>query len=334
MTATSRLRSTWTQRWQHWLERRIPPTASVELGHRDIFVFPTRWGGVFLILILLMLLTGINYQNAMVLASGFFLAALMVLHILQSYRNLAGLVIRSRSVSSPFAGEAMVAQFELEGRGRSRFGLELGWPEEAPARLDLPAQGAIPVSLEHRTQCRGWLQTGRVLVTSAWPFGLVRAWTWQDLQVGSWVYPQPEFGWPLRAGASEESADASRRNARQADGESFDLAGLRAHVTGEPQTRIAWKKLAQTGQKLVREFLPRTSAPEWVDFQAYEGLTLERRLSCMTGHLLDLHQKHCTFGLRMPDKEIPIDAGDAHLHRCLECLARHGQVVWQGQESR
>ena len=54
------------QRWQRWLDRRIPPSSSVTLDQRRIFIFPSATGFFFFLCLLVMLLAAINYQNNIV----------------------------------------------------------------------------------------------------------------------------------------------------------------------------------------------------------------------------------------------------------------------------
>lgn len=120
----------------------------------------------------------------------------------------------------------------------------------------------------------------------------------------------------------ESDADGRTQNQNQQD--SFDFAGLRQYVDGEPMTRIAWKKMAQTGQMLVREFSEQPVLPAWVDFNAYAGVDLETRLSLMSGHLCSLYEQGMPFGLLLPDLRFEPACTDTHKHACLLALARFG----------
>src|SRR5690606_41725712 len=61
------------QRWQAPLGRRIRPAAQVTLSHRSIFILPTRSALTFGLLLLLLLITAINYQNSRIYALSFWL---------------------------------------------------------------------------------------------------------------------------------------------------------------------------------------------------------------------------------------------------------------------
>jgi len=55
-----------------WVNRRIPRADEYRLGRRNIFVLPTREGLMFAGLLILCLLTGINYQNSLIYLFTFF----------------------------------------------------------------------------------------------------------------------------------------------------------------------------------------------------------------------------------------------------------------------
>nr|MBP8236720.1 DUF58 domain-containing protein [Pseudomonas sp.] len=73
-------------RWQRWLARRIPAASSVTLNQRRIFIVPSATGGAFALVLLLMLLAAINYQNSLAYGLTFLLMSLFIIAILHTYR--------------------------------------------------------------------------------------------------------------------------------------------------------------------------------------------------------------------------------------------------------
>ncbi|MEE9254876.1 MAG: hypothetical protein V3U43_08070, partial [Pseudomonadales bacterium] len=69
----------WDRWLKSWLDRRFPPSRTVTLDRRNVFIFPTREGFAFGLLLLLLLLGAINYQNTLVFAFAFLLASLFVI---------------------------------------------------------------------------------------------------------------------------------------------------------------------------------------------------------------------------------------------------------------
>src|SRR5699024_2538312 len=77
--------------FQRWLKKRIPASSQVRLNHRRIFIMPTRAGMGLLLLLLIMLIGAINYQNSLIYAVVFLLGSLFWVGLHHTYRNLAGL---------------------------------------------------------------------------------------------------------------------------------------------------------------------------------------------------------------------------------------------------
>jgi len=102
-----------------WLLRRIPPASSVRLNQRRIFIMPTAVGLAFLVALLLMLLTAINYQNSLAYGLTFQLGSLYLVTILHTWRNLAGLVLQAGGSTAAFVGEQALLRVRLESPGRA-----------------------------------------------------------------------------------------------------------------------------------------------------------------------------------------------------------------------
>ena len=91
------------QAWQRWLDRRLPRARQVQLDQRRIFIFPTGYGFLYLLVSVLLFFGGINYENNLILGLCFLMIGLFVVAILHTYRNLSGLILRAgggRSSSS------------------------------------------------------------------------------------------------------------------------------------------------------------------------------------------------------------------------------------------
>ncbi|MFH7617396.1 DUF58 domain-containing protein, partial [Pseudomonas syringae pv. tagetis] len=84
------------------MARRIPPASRITLVHRRIFIMPTRIGLTFALVLVLMLLVAINYQISLSYGLTFLLMSVGVLAILQTYRNVSGLILSAGVTRSLF----------------------------------------------------------------------------------------------------------------------------------------------------------------------------------------------------------------------------------------
>ena len=197
------------QRWQKWINRRIPPAKCVTLDQKRIFIFPTRTGFFFLFTLLVMLVAAINYQNNMSFALTFLLSNLFVIAVLHTFANLSGLTVTAVRASPVFAGQH--SEFEVllsRANTRQYFALHLKWPGGEGATVNLADSDEVHVKLYIETSERGWHNPGRLLIESVYPLGLLRSWTWVDLDVHALVYPRPLASGPL-PGVATDKPDGS-----------------------------------------------------------------------------------------------------------------------------
>ena len=288
-----------------WLLRRIPPASSVRLNQRRIFIMPTAVGLAFLVALLLMLLTAINYQNSLAYGLTFLLGSLYLVTILHTWRNLAGLVLQAGGTTAAFVGEQALLRVRLESPGRA---------------YQAVAGGAVEVELSLPTQRRGWLRPGRVRVESRFPLGLLVAWSWIDLELAALVYPQPSIAERPPGGKAQEAEDeGTLTHGAGVD----DYQGLRAWQPGDPRRRLHWKAYSRGQGLLVKDFASLLGNDPLLDFDALDGDT-EQRLSRLCHWVVDLSDKQQPFALRLPGELVGPDGGQAHRDACLRALALHG----------
>jgi hypothetical protein len=116
------------QLWQRWLQRRIPPSRKVTLDQRRIFIFPTGYGFLFLLIAALLFIGGINYENNLLLGFSFLLVALFLIAILHTFRNLAGVTLIAGGMRPGFAGARGSLEVRLQGGNHAHRSLWLRWP--------------------------------------------------------------------------------------------------------------------------------------------------------------------------------------------------------------
>src|SRR3546814_1997665 len=103
-------------------------------------------------------------------------------------------------------------------------------------------------TLEIPTRRRGWLDPGRLRISTTRPLGLARAWAWLWPRVPLLVYPAPEAHGPPLPEGSGDNAQARLHPAGD------DVHHLRTYRRGHARRAIAWKPSARHGALLVREY--------------------------------------------------------------------------------
>ncbi|WNW10742.1 DUF58 domain-containing protein [Pseudomonas sp. DTU_2021_1001937_2_SI_NGA_ILE_001] len=307
--------------WHRWLARRIPAAPRVVLDHRRIFILPTRSGAAFALVLVLMLLASINYQNSLAYALTFLLLSLGVLAILHTYRNLSALVLSASATRAVFVGETVLLRLRLDSTGQSHQAIGVGWSREQLQCRDVASNGHSELELALPSQARGWLKAPRIRVESVFPLGLLRAWTWLDLEQSVLIYPQPVAGRiPLLAGVQPHAEDDGQLTRGQGVD---DYQGLRNYVPGDNLRRLHWKAWSRGQGLLVKEFSDLSGHDLCLDFMAMAG-DIEERLSRLCYWVLELSQRQQPFALRLPGYEVAADSGEGHRDTCLRALALYG----------
>jgi uncharacterized protein (DUF58 family) len=334
------LREPLRERWQRWLDRRIPPASSVTLDQRRIFIFPSGTGFFFFLCLLVMLLTAINYQNNMSYALTFLLANLFVVAVLHSYSNLSGLTITALGAEDSFPHQRTAFRVRLRcDNRRGHHALMIGWPmrEEGERRrrfmtglfstpametqllVDLAGDEQRDIALYLPVTRRGWYRPGRLRIESVYPLGLLRCWTWVDLDFRALVYPAP------LARAEPQAARGDNDDGAQLGASGDDeFYGLRDYRDGDSPRRIYWKGVARGQDLQSKDFAMAISDHRWLDWRDFPGLGVEERLSALAYWALEYHRLELEYGLRLPGAEVAPARGDGQRDRALRALALHG----------
>lgn len=312
-----RLLRAWFQRW---LQRRIPAATEVQLNHRRIFILPARAGLALLLLLVLMLLGAINYQNSLVYAVTFILASLFWVTLHHTYRNLSALHLRATGGMPVFAGEQVPLQLTLSGPRRAHQSLLLGWPDSQPQRAEVARQGETRLTLYHAASQRGWFRPGRLRVETRYPLGWFVAWSLVDLRWQVLVYPRP-----LQAELPGQSGGSPDQEGEYSLQEGVDdFQGLRNYQPGDSRRRLDWRAWSR-GQGLhSKVFAEPVQTTLWLDLQAAPGTQLEEQLGYLTGWVLQLEQRQQPYGLILPGTRLAPALGEQHRDACLRALALFG----------
>lgn len=314
MTAAATRR--FIERWVFHV--RGPESPPVVLRQRRVFVLPTGAGAAFATTILFLLVGSINYMVSLGYLLTFLLSGLGITAILHTFRNLAHLRVAPGRCSAGFVGATISYGVVLtNARHDARPAVSLRLRSGEATLLDVPAAGSVAATIGARASRRGWQEAGRIMVETTYPLGLIRAWSYVDLDLRCLVYPRPERD-PPPLPAPEGGKDSHGRPSGGAD----DFAGLRTHQPTDSPRHIAWKSCARGGPLLTKQFVGGGAGTLWLDWDRLPiEMDVESRLSRLAAHVLLASQTHTAFGLRLPGRVVPPGTGEEHRAACLEALA-------------
>lgn len=306
-------------RWRRWLDRRIPITRHAVLDQRRLFIFPTGMGFAYLLTAFLLFIAGINYDNSMILNFSFFMGSLFVVTILQTFSNLSGLVIDAGTTEPAFAGtEAKFNLLLAKSRKKQHYAVELQWHGFQASSNNLIDEEKIPVQMLLPTARRGIFRPERLRITSVYPLGLVRGWSWLALDMECLVYPKPIY---CELVAQENALHSEGKVVIPEGKDDFD--GLRSHQQTDPLSAVDWKAFARVGQLYTKRFHGLQSEARWLTWDAIPTLNSELKLSHLCYWVMEYSRKNLVFGLQLRGIRIAPDSGLEHQRRCLEALARY-----------
>lgn len=311
---------------RRWFYGYSPPErGAVVLGHRRVYIVPTRLGWLFAGTLGILLVGSINYAMSLGFALTFLLGGLGVAGMVHTARNLAQLSVSAGRVEPVFAGEQAPLRLVLASQAPfdrpqilvrhvasgAQQVAELGVHETAEAVLAVPATR------------RGWLPWGRLMLETRFPLGLFRAWSYVEPDARCLVYPRPVRS-PLPPHSPDPRAGVARAQAPGND----DYAGLRTYQLSDSPRHVAWKAAARSGDMLTKQFSGEAAAELMLDWsQLPPGAGTEERLSRLAGWVIAAERDGLRYGLRLPGVAIAPDRGAPHRAACLQALALHGPEV-------
>ncbi|KAF1698905.1 DUF58 domain-containing protein [Pseudoxanthomonas jiangsuensis] len=301
----------------HALERpRAPEPLPVTIGRRRVYVLPTPFGLFYGALVMAMVLGALNYNNNPALLLALLLGAAGLASLIATHLQLSGLRVEAVSAEPVAAGEPLQLRLALAtADGRRRRGLRADL-DEASDRAATGEDGRAEFTLALPPRRRGWLEPGRIRLSTPQPLGLARGWsrTWPRQPL--LVYPRAEAHPPA---LPESGGQASHSRPHPLGDEPHQL---RAYRAGDPPRTIAWKHSARRDSLVVREFERSQGLDVVLDWQALAPLPWERRIARLAAWVDQAERGGRRWRLRLPGQaELGPGRGPDHRHACLRALA-------------
>lgn len=298
--------------------------------HKNIQLRPTRQGYLFACLLIAMSAVAINYNNSLFLTIVAFLLSLTIVSVFHAWRNLSTVNISFGQIQPTFAQQLAYLPCTVKQTST-----------QSPCLLNIMASGADLLSqspqevalqegsssllLSVVAEERGLYHIDDVVVSCLYPMGMCKATLTINQafnQVSTFiVYPMPFEGdmRTFNSGTINGNKIDSKTNNQS---ESNEFSNLREYRPGDPISRVHWKSAARGLGTFVKNFDNETVADEiWIDWHQVGNMRVEEKLSLMTRLVIDAEAKGDTYGVRLPNSEIPLDVGEVHKHNCLAALA-------------
>ncbi len=311
----SPLRTRLRNRLESLARPRHPESLPVRFERRRVYVLPTRFGLFFAALLASMGVGALNYNNNPALLLALLLGGAALASLFLANLQLIGLEIASVGAEPVPAGTPLALRVHArDRRERERRGLQVRLGDET-ATLSLE-DGAGEATLPVPTAQRGWLEPGRLRISTVRPLGLARAWTYAWPEQPLLVYPTPETHGPPLPGGTGQQAQARLHPAGE------DMHQLRNYRRGDARRAIAWKPSARRDTLLVREYEQPRDAEVLLDWRTLTSLAYEARIARLARWVDEAAREHRRYRLLLPaHPPLGPDTGPAHRHACLRALA-------------
>jgi len=308
---------------QKYLIKRIEVQQQVTLQNKRIFILPTKQGLLFALTLLVMLMAAINFSNSLIYLITFFLSSLAVLSMLSTQKNLLGLTFYTTAATPVYCGETAYIPLHIydknnqnsQNSSNPHYAIRIN-TDNFSQTLD-SSDYSEPVNIPVLSSKRGYIQLPVIVVSSVFPFGLFYAWSNIQLKTQSLAYPKP-----LKYQLPDNLTSIQSNNEGKNSQGNSDFHGLDKYSPGESLKQVHWKAYAK-GQGL---YIKRYSGSDsnnfyWLEWNKFNQLGSEERLSILTYLITEAEKKGDHFGLLLPQKTLAIDSGKKHKHLCLEQLA-------------
>jgi uncharacterized protein (DUF58 family) len=318
--ATGTLKAKLRRRAAAWVRRRQgDDRLPITIATGRVYILPTRAGLALAALVFVMLIGGMNYANSVALMITFLLSGFGLIAMHLTHRNLAGISVRAISTANAFAGEHGALQLTLANSADSpRLGIEAEAEGSERMSVDVAAGATARADISLPLQQRGRIDIDRIKLSTAFPFGLFRAWSYLHLRVGV-------LAWPVPRGRREPPAEAANGGNAPALHRTGDeeWSSLRAFRSGDSPRQVAWGAYARGRGLLVKTYQSSAAHHRTFDLATVTG-DLEQRLEQMSAWIVAAQARGERYGLRLGPHELPPDSGNEHRTRCLDGLALYG----------
>jgi len=317
------VRNSYRQRMQRWFARHNPTTTqNIKLHQRRLYILPTRFGYLYLCLMILLFLSAVNYENSMGFVLTFTLVALGIISLWQTHKNLLGIEVKLRPPAPVFCGESVNFRFELNNPNRQqRYAVGIQYARCPPTYVTMAAESSTNLSVKIPSKFRGKYQASHFYIFTRYPTGLFHAWGWIKFETPVLIFPHPDYSAKLQQ--TYDSDDDGKITTNTIEGD--DFAGLREHRKGESLRHISWKAYAQGRGLLTKTFQGHVKPSLWIDWEKMSESHLEGKLSQMTALVILAENENRAYGLKLPEQMIQQGNGPAHRLSCLSTMAGYAQ---------
>ena len=297
--------------WQNWLGKRFQFQQQKKLSQKDILIFMYKQGYLYLVLILITFVAGINYANNLILGFCFLISAILCISFYLTFKQLHGLDI-SLSVDElgQVGQQSQLHLYFKQATTQPRY-LYIQIDDELHKIFLTESKQSIAIAFE--PEQRGKFDYPSIKIYSIYPFGLVRAWTYLYHQKTAWIAPKAAF----------YQADNKHQQLLNEQKDFDEFRELRNYQIGDSLHSVSWKQVAR-GQGLYVKMFEQHQDEQHLEihYSHMPSTSHEERLSLMMGLVEQCEQLQYPYSLHLPKAELQCGQGIVQLTQAKQLLAQ------------
>ncbi|WP_227431031.1 DUF58 domain-containing protein [Psychrobacter sp. I-STPA6b] len=321
-------------RLQRFFANRAPHSDHTTLTLRNVYIFFSREGMLFALLLLITFIMGVNYGNNLVLGLFFYLISIWVISLHVTFAHVSGLQVKLRDIQMAGVGEPIwvtlevindkskpARQIQLEFDKKQTMSVEEGASKQVLATVE----GTTLVRLAVASNQRGRFELPRLVVSTVYPLGIMRAWSYVYLASPAWVYPRSlPFEWTEATRAlSDDESDWSAYGIKGQN----DFDTLDEYVAGESLARVSWAHVARGQGMLTKQFADSVGQEVCLNYADMPAIQHEDKLSQLAYAVQKFGQSGEPFMMLLPNEsasspEVQLGQGEHYAQACLLRLAK------------
>ena len=295
---------------QYWIAKRFQIEGSKILLQKDVLVFIYKQGFLYLVLIVITFIAGINYANNLILGFCFLISAILCISFYLTFKQLHGLQIELVVAEVGQVEQPLILKILLKQSAQTVRYLRLNWQEQEHFLYLEQTQQSLELAV--LPEQRGRYELDALKIYATYPLGLVRAWTYLYPKQAVWIAPKAD-DWQqehkLQPTPAQDSLD--------------EFKELRNFQHGDSYQNVAWKQVARGQGFLIKMFEAQTNHQHLdIDYQLIPALGHEQKLSLMMGLIEQCEQSGNDYAVILPHARLESGQGQSQLMKARLLLAQ------------
>lgn len=303
------------QRFVKWLHLRFRYKGARTLKQNEVLVFIYQQGFLYLVLILITFIAGINYANNLILGFCFLISAILCISFYLSFKQLHAVTLDVTVDEVGRVGEAFTVKINLQQQNTNPKFLNFKFTDvtdQVQIQSHLFDQKQQSVELVFIPQQRGKFEVPAIQIFSTYPLGLVRAWTYIYLTETYWIAPEAKS-------LSQNFQNSSNTGEPDLD----EFKELRNFKIGDSLQSVSWKQAARGQGLFVKQFedLVDTHAMQ-IEYGQMPSADHEEKLSFMMALVDQCELAQTPYSIVLPYAQTENGVGELHYIHVKTLLAQ------------